>query len=224
MTTLKKLAAIGIIVPSILAIALPSTSIADAKPNPTMKGSLPKGKPFQYLNSRIDYLQAQINLLIGRVDSLDAWQIKAEKVLLKLEQDTAKNAAEIALLTSEIENIKTILQTKQDIINQDCPANQVVAGVTQSPAGLVCRQDIGANGLAKFSVENIQNVAATSSQDVAATCPSGTAPMGGSYNAAPSLTVVSSGIVDNGYSVNVANTTAGVLPVTVTATCLGIAN
>lgn len=217
MSTLRNIA----LTLSLLCVAtIPATSFAAKKGGAT---GLPNGKPFQYLNARIDSLQNQINLLIGRVDSLESWQIKAEAALLKLEQQTNANTAAIALLQSELDNINQILATKQDIIQQSCPDKQFVYQILSAPAGLVCRADAGANGLSIYTVDVVQDIAIDASTVLTATCPTGTVIMGGSFNSAPNLTITSSGMVDNGYSVNVANTSGAVLPLTVTGTCLGVA-
>lgn len=217
---MKSLKTIAIIIPVLFALAHSTSGIAASN---KAAPKLPNGKPFQYLNSRIDALQTQINTLIGRVDSLETWQIKAEAALIKLEQRTTENAAAIALLQSEIDNIKQILETKQDIIKESCPDNQTVYQILSAPAGLICHADAGAKGLSVYTVDVVQDIAITSNTILTATCPSGTVAMGGSSNLAPGLTMTSDGLVDNGYAVSIANTTETVLPATVTATCLGIA-
>jgi hypothetical protein len=217
-----KIAAISLVLFSSLAFILPTTSFAAPKPSPTQKGSLPHGKPFQYLNSRIDSLQTQLNFLVGRVDGLEAWQFKAELVLLQLQQHSAQNAAAIALLGSEIENIKLILQTKQDIIDQVCPLGQHVSGISGSLTSLICGSDVGANGLALLTVKNTNQVAAQSAAILRSQCPVGTVVTGGSFEASPGLTVNSAGIVDTGYEVNVANTSDALQTLNITATCLAI--
>ena len=223
-----KIASAGIIATSLLVFCLPSTAVAAPKAvaannsaSTTMKGALPNGKPFQYLNSRISALQAQIDLLIGRVSSLEEWQVKAQQALETLELNVAKNAAAIALLEGEIADIKDILATKQDIINGECPAGQYLYKIS-STEGLVCRADIGANGLGLFSVTVVPDIAPTSTTDVAASCPAGSVPTGGSFNAAGGLIVNFSGIKDLGFNVNVTNPTPSPLPLTVTATCLAV--
>lgn len=204
-------------------VCMAALPVASAAPKKSSGNALPNGKPFQYLNNRIDSLQSQINLLIGRVDSLEGWQIRAEAALLKLEQQAAANAEAIALLQSEIDDIKLILATKQDIIDQSCPDNQFAYQVLSGPGVLVCRADVGANGLKAYTVEVAQDIPDATSADVVAQCPDGTVAMGGSYNSAPNLTITSAGLANNSYSVSVANTSGTRLPLTVTATCLGIA-
>lgn len=216
---MKTLKNIAIAIPVLFALAHTTSGIAQPKTAP----KLPNGKPFQYLNSRIDALQSQINTLIGRVDSLETWQMKAQAALAKLEQSATDNAAAIALLQSEIDNINQILQTKQDILKESCPANQSVYQILSAPAGLVCRPDAGANGLSVYTVDVAQDIAVTSNATLTATCPTGTVATGGSFNLAPGLTMTSAGLVDNGYAVTLANTTDSVLSATVTGTCLGIA-
>jgi len=223
MKKFSKIAVIGLLASGFLGFAHTSTVIAAPKSSPTLKGSLPKGKPFQYLNARIDSLQAQINKLIGQVSSLEAWQAKAEAALITLQKNTADNAAAIALLTSELDNIKSILDTKQDIITGTCPDGQYVYEISQSPSTLICRADLGANGLTAFTVQTTQEIAANSSAVVAAECPTGSVPSGGSYEATPGLTITASGIANNGYSVDAANTTGAALTLNVTGTCVGVA-
>ncbi len=219
MKQLTKTAVTGIIASSLMAFGFTGTAVAAST---TMNGQLPNGKPFQYLNSRIDSLEAKIDALIVSVTSLQDWRVKAQNALLTLQADVANNAGAIALLKGQIADVNDILKTKQDIIKSQCPANQFVYSVT--PTGeLVCRSDLGSNGLAVLTVENVVDVAALSgSKDVNATCPTGTVPTGGSFNAASALTANSSGITAGGYKVNVTNSTNVKWPVSVTATCLAI--
>jgi hypothetical protein len=201
------------------ALAMPAVGFA-APGKKTAKPVLPKGKPFQYLNSRID-------LLIGRVDDLEAWRTSAEATLAKLELNTAANAAAIAILELRIQAAEEILATKQDIIEGECPAGQAAVSVAQAtdttPATLVCSASVGANGLSVSTVEVYQDIAPTSNADVIAVCPAGTVPMGGSYMAGAGLTVVSTDIVDTGYKVTVGNESTTITSsITVTAKCLGI--
>jgi len=225
MKRIAKFASVGIIATSLFVFFLPSTAVAAPKKSSssastTLKGSLPNGKPFQYLNSRINALQAQIDLLIGRVSSLEEWQIKAQAALDQLRLDVDKNAILIGLLQAQIDDINDILETKQNIISGECPAGQYVYSIL-ADGSLVCRADVGAKGLAVLTVEKVADVAAGATADVLAECPVGT-PAGGSYNAAPDLVVNSAGIVANGYNVNATNLTGAALPVSVTATCMAI--
>jgi len=228
MKKLSRLAVAGIVVSGVLAFAQPLTATAAPKSAPpgksgsTNSGSLPKGKPFQYLNSRIDALQSQIDGLIGQVSTLEAWQAGAEAALEKLQQDSATNAAAIALLQSELDDVKSILDTKQDIIDGTCPEGQYVYGMTPSPPTLLCRADFGAKGLALTTVLATLEIPATSSETVTAECPPGSVPSGGSYEAFD-LEVSASGLSDTGYSVTAANPTGAALTLNVTATCLGVA-
>jgi len=196
---------------------------AQTATSPTLQGSVPKGKPFRYLHSRIDALQQQIDALIGHVDSLREWQEQAQEALLILQEDTAANKAAIALLESEIANVSSLVETKQDIISGTCPDGQYVYEISQGPAELVCRADMGANGLIVETVMVSNSIPANSSEVVTAECSTGAIPMGGSYEAAPGLEITSSGIEGNGFAVNVANTTVDGLLLNVTATCVGIA-
>lgn len=227
MKTLKKIAVIGIAASSLLAfgfsssaLAAPTKAATTSSASTTLKGSLPNGKPFQYLNSRIDALQAQIDLLIGRVTSLEDWQVKAQLALDKLELNVAKNAAAIALLEGQIADIKAILDTKQDIINGECPQNQYLYKVSPTD-GLVCRADVGANGLTVLTVEQVGKVDPAATAEVTAKCTAGSA-TGGSFNAAPGLIVNSSGITPDGYKVSATNPTLLPLDVIVTATCVAV--
>lgn len=225
MKRFTKIAVIGITASGLLAFG--SSAIAAATKAPvksastTMKGSLPKGKPFQYLNSRIDSLENQIDLLIGRVGSLETWQAKAQSALDTLETNVTKNAAAIALLQGQINDVNDILKTKQDIINGECPANQYLYKVSPTE-GLVCRSDVGSNGLAVLTVQKEAEILVSTTVDVSATCPAGSVPTGGSFNAAPGLTVNSNGITADGYSVNVTNAMTSISAVSVTATCLAV--
>lgn len=216
----RKNALTAIAATSIVLAGFSTTVFAGPKTaNFTMKGALPNGKPFQYLNDRIDSLEAQLNLLIGRVSSLEDWQSRAQAVLDKLQLDVVRNAAAIALLQAQLQDVRDILDTKQNIIDGQCPANQYLYKISPTD-GLVCRSDVGANGLAMLAVEVYADVAASSTVDVAASCPAGSVPTGGSYNAAPEQTVNSAVITSGGYNVNVTNSTAISLPITVKATCL----
>lgn len=225
MNKINKIAVSAFAVSALMVGALSTTAIAAPKDkgsvNYTMKGSLPKGKPFQYLNDRIDSLEATLNLLIGRVSSLEDWQARAQVVLDKLERDVVKNSAAIALLQAQIQDVNDILSTKQDIIDGECPDNQYLYKVSPTD-GLVCRSDIGSNGLAVLTVEFFADIATSSTADVAAICPTGSVPTGGSYNAAPEQTVNSASITATGYNVNVTNSTTFSLPISVTATCLAV--
>ena len=230
-----KFAAIGFAASTLLTLGFSSTAAATPKTetnttksvvkpkitSTTVKSPFPNGKPFQYLNSRIDSLQDQIDLLVGRVHSLEEWEVKAQLALDKLEVDVNKNATAIALLQGQIADINDILKTKQDIINHECPDNQYLYKISATE-GLVCRTDLGSNGLAMLTVKNVVSVPVSSTPvDVNATCPAGSAPTGGSFNAPQDLTVNSFGITPEGYSVNVTNTSS-TLEVSVTATCLAV--
>lgn len=228
MKTLPKFLVSGLLLSGLIALAHPAAALGSQKSNsrsnsPTSQGSLPKGKPFQYLNSRIDALQTQIDRLIGQVSTLEEWQASAEEALSTLMKNSTGNAEAIALLEAEIESIKSILATKQDIITGTCPPGQHVYEISASPATLLCSADLGSNGLAAFTVQVSTEIPAAESAVVAAECPDGSVPTGGSYEAALGLEVTSAGIADNGYEVAAANPTAGALTMNVTGTCLGLA-
>jgi hypothetical protein len=218
MKIFPRIAVIGLIVPSLLVSILPSTGFAAPRVNRAASGSLPQGKPFQYLNSRIDALQAQINHLIGRVDSLEAWEGEAKIVLTQLQANTAANAAAIALLTGEIENIQTILATKQDIISSQCPAGQYVSSISQST--VICRVD--SVQPAVYTVFTYKNIASKTTDIITAACPPASAVTGGSHQSV-NLQINGEGIdpLNNGWSVNATNLTTGSLPLISIATCIG---
>lgn len=192
--------------------------------SPTNQGATPRGKPFVALNSRIDALQAQIDGLIGQFANVEEWMTDAQAALDKLQQDTAANAAAIALLESELATVKATLDTKQNIISGTCPDGQYVYGIDAATSTLVCRADLGSNGLAVSTVLKNEEIPAQSSAvDVLAECPAGSVPTGGSAEAAPDLEIADEGIVPNGYSAIVANPTQAALTLNVTAICLGVA-
>jgi hypothetical protein len=226
MKKLSKIAVSGLLVSGLLAFAQPSMVMAAPKANPkspTNQGATPRGKPFVALNSRIDALQLQIDTLIGQFSSLEDWQKNAEEALAKLQQDTKTNADAIAVLQGQIATVEGILATKQDIISGTCPDGQTLYEIPAELSALVCRTDLGTNGLAVFTVQETQDIAAASDAVVTAACPADSAPAGGSYAAAPGLEISSAGIEANGYSVVVANPTDAPLTLNVTATCLGAA-
>ena len=228
MKKLSRIAVSGLVVSSFLAFAQPMTAVAAPKATPpgktssTNRGSTPNGKPFQYLNSRIDALQAQVDTLIGQYASLEEWMADAEAALAKLQEDTAANAAAIALLQGEMAAVQAALETKQDILAGTCPDGQYVYGV-EAPATLLCRADMGASGLAVTTVLTTQDVAVSATVEVLAECPAGSVPTGGSHDAPPDLTIVSEGITATGYAVTVTNLSSAAIPLNVTATCLGVA-
>jgi hypothetical protein len=226
MKKLSKIAVSGLLVSGLLAFAQPSMVMAAPKANPkspTNQGSTPRGKPFVALNSRIDALQLQIDTLIGQVTSIEAWQANADAALLQLQKDSAANAAAIAVLQGEMAAVSAALETKQDIISGTCPDGQFVYEIAQNPATLICRAVVGANGLTAFTAEVTQDVPSNGNLDLAADCPAGSIPIGGSYATTPDLTIDASGITATGYSVSATNITAAAIPLSVTATCLGVA-
>ena len=228
MKKLSRVAASALLVSGLLAFAQPAVVMAAPKASsksPTNQGATPRGKPFVALNSRIDALQAQIDGLIGQFTSVEEWMTDAQAALDKLELDTAANAAAIALLESELAAVKATLDTKQNIISGTCPDGQYVYEIDAATSTLVCRADLGANGLAVSTVLKTEDIPAQSSDvGVLAECPAGSVPTGGSADAASGLEIAAQGIVANGYSVTVANPTAAALPLNVTATCLGVAD
>jgi hypothetical protein len=189
-----------------------------AKNSNTQPGPLPQGRPFQYLNSRIDALQAQINQLIGQVYSLEAWEAEAKIVLTQLQANTTANAASIALLTGEIKNIQSILATKQDIISSQCPSGQYVSSISQST--VICRADSAQPTV--YTVFTYKNISSNATDILTAACPPASAVTGGSHQSA-NLQINSEGIdaVNNGWSVNATNLTTGSLPLISIATCTG---
>ena len=226
MKKLSRVAASALLVSGLLAFAQPAMVMAAPKASsksPTNQGATPRGKPFVALNSRIDALQAQIDGLIGQFASVEAWMTAAQAALDKLQLDTAANADAIAVLQGQIATVEGILATKQDIINGTCPDGTTVYEIPAELSALVCRTDLGTNGLAVFTVQETQDIAAAGDAVVTAACPADSAPAGGSYVAAPGLEISSAGIEANGYSVVVANPTDASLTLNVTATCLGAA-
>jgi TolA-binding protein len=228
MKKLSRVAASALLVSGLLAFAQPAVVMAAPKASsksPTNQGATPRGKPFVALNSRIDALQAQIDGLIGQFASVEEWMADAQAALETLEQNTAANAAAIALLESELAAVKATLDTKQNIISGTCPDGQYVYEIDAATSTLVCRADLGANGLAVSTVLKTEDIPAESSDvGVLAECPAGSVPTGGSADAAPDLDIAAQGIVANGYSVTVANVTGAALPLNVTATCLGVSD
>lgn len=227
MKKLSRIAAAGFLVSGLLAFAQPAVVMAAPKASsksPTNQGATPRGKPFVALNSRIDALQAQVDTLIGQFSSLEEWMTDAQSALETLQKNTAANAAAIALLESEIAAVKATLDTKQDIISGACPDGQYVYAIDAATSTLVCRADLGANGLAVSTVLKTEEIPALSSAvDVLAECPAGSVPTGGSAEEVPDLEIADEGIVPNGYSATVANPTEAALTLNVTAICLGVA-
>ena len=226
MKMLSRIAASGLLVSGLLAFAHPAVVMAAPKTNSkslSNQGATPRGKPFVALNSRIDALQVQVDTLIGQYSSLEEWMTDAQAALETLQQNTAANAAAIALLTSEIAAVKTTLETKQDIISGTCPEGQYVYEIDAETSTLVCRADLGAKGLIVSTVLKTEQIPAESAVDVLAECPAGSVPTGGSAQATPELQITEEGIVTNGYSATVANPTDAALTLNVTAICLGVA-
>ena len=228
MKMLSRIAASGLLVSGLLAFAHPAVVMAAPKTSSkslSNQGATPRGKPFVALNSRIDALQVQVDTLIGQYSSLEEWMTDAQAALETLQQNTAANAAAIALLTSEIAAVKTTLETKQDIISGTCPEGQYVYEIDAETSTLVCRADLGAKGLIVSTVLKTEQIPAVSSAvDVLAECPAGSVPTGGSAQATPELQITEEGIVTNGYSASVANTnTEAAATLNVTAICLGVA-
>jgi TolA-binding protein len=227
MKNLSRIAVSGLLVSGLLAFAQPAVVMAAPKASSkslSNQGATPRGKPFVALNSRIDALQLQVDTMIGQFSSLEEWMTDAQAALETLKKDTAANAAAIALLESELAAVKATLETKQNIISGTCPDGQYVYEIDAATSTLVCRADLGANGLAVSTVLKTENIPAESSAvDVLAECPAGSVPTGGSAEAAPDLEIAAQGIVANGYSVTVANPTTAELTLNVTAICLGVA-
>lgn len=226
MKMLSRIAASGLLVSGLLAFAHPAVVMAAPKTSSkslSNQGATPRGKPFVALNSRIDALQMQVDTLIGQYSSVEEWMTDAQAALETLQQNTAANAAAIALLTSEIAAVKTTLETKQDIISGTCPEGQYVYEIDAETSTLVCRADLGAKGLIVSTVLKTEQIPAESAVDVLAECPAGSVPTGGSAQATPELQITEEGIVTNGYSATVANPTDAALTLNVTAICLGVA-
>lgn len=226
MKMLSRIAASGLLVSGLLAFAHPAVVMAAPKTSSkslSNQGATPRGKPFVALNSRIDALQMQVDTLIGQYSSLEEWMTDAQAALETLQQNTAANAAAIALLESEIAAVKTTLETKQDIISGTCPEGQYVYEIDAETSTLVCRADLGAKGLIVSTVLKTEQIPAESAVDVLAECPAGSVPTGGSAQATPELQITEEGIVTNGYSATVANPTDAALTLNVTAICLGVA-
>lgn len=226
MKMLSRIAASGLLVSGLLAFAHPAVVMAAPKTSSkslSNQGATPRGKPFVALNSRIDALQVQVDTLIGQYSSLEEWMTDAQAALETLQQNTAANAAAIALLESEIAAVKTTLETKQDIISGTCPEGQYVYEIDAETSTLVCRADLGAKGLIVSTVLKTEQIPAVSAVDVLAECPAGSVPTGGSAQATPELQITEEGIVTNGYSATVANPTDAALTLNVTAICLGVA-
>lgn len=226
MKMLSRIAASGLLVSGLLAFAHPAVVMAAPKTSSkslSNQGATPRGKPFVALNSRIDALQVQVDTLIGQYSSLEEWMTDAQAALETLQQNTAANAAAIALLESEIAAVKTTLETKQDIISGTCPEGQYVYEIDAETSTLVCRADLGAKGLIVSTVLKTEQIPAESAVDVLAECPAGSVPTGGSAQATPELQITEEGIVTNGYSATVANPTDAALTLNVTAICLGVA-
>jgi hypothetical protein len=217
MKIFPRIAVFGLIVPSLLVFILPSTGFAAPKANNAASSSLPPGKPFKYLNSRIDTLQAQINTLIGQVGSLEDWEAEAKIVLTQLQANTATNATKIALLTGEIKNIQSILATKQDIISSQCPAGQYVSSISQST--VICRVD--SVQPAVYTVFTYKNIASNTNDTITAICPPATAVTGGSNQSVNLLITEGIDLLNNGWKVNATNLTTGSLPLISIATCIG---
>ncbi len=226
MKKLSRFAASALLVSGMLALAQPAAVMAAPKAaskSLTNQGATPRGKPFVALNSRMDALQLQIDTLIGQFGSLEEWMTDAQAALDKLELDTVANADAIALLQSQLAAVEKALASKQDIISGTCPDGQYVYEIDAATSTLVCRADLGANGLAVLTASITSDIAAGTSAEVLAECPSGSVPTGGSADEVSGLDIASQGLVDNGYAVSAANTTEANLSLNVTATCLGVA-
>lgn len=160
--------------------------------------TLPNGQPFQELQSQIFSLQEQIDLLVGRVSSIEERLTADQSAIAELQvrnveleakiiayagdieamqAQLANNNMMIAILESEIESIQDVAEIKQVVDSGVCPSggNAIATG---DGNGIGCLMHGGSQAVV-FDVE----ISTYGSASASAICPKGFFVTGGGYRA-----------------------------------------
>ncbi len=151
----------------IFALVIPRLAFAAKGGNSTTnQGSTPNGKPFQFMQSQMEALRAEIEALIGDVDSLEDWLIGAEAAILTLEEQTTglqtqidsndgdivslqtqidHNLELIGSLENEINQINEAMATHQTILSGQCPNGEYLQYVFPN-GNIACAADQQGSG------------------------------------------------------------------------------
>lgn len=227
-----------------------------ADPSGTNGNPYKGGNPFTSIKAETTELFAHIDSLYASVNSLEERVTIAEENIADLEatavdlqQQILANDGDIETLEAELKitnqtiyklqmdlkQLQSLIEMKQDIIQGKCPNGEYLAEI-RPDGSIVCRQDVGAKGITRFSVyteEYLKDCLCWPGQScscpnrpsgtIRATCPANSTAIGGGHTADASVNVTFSGIRGNSWEVD-----AGLYPlflygggwVRVTATCL----
>ncbi len=187
--------------------------------------TLPKGKPFQAIQSSLDSLQSQVDALVGdNINSVEERLVALENAVVTLDANVADNLALINLMQAEIDSLAEALSLKQNIINGTCPNGQAIVSINSD--GSISCATVGSSNdtIQRTTSYNVVEIFSFTHQ-TGVMCSSGYTLAGGGYK-----TVINSGITihenrpatTNGWvmSVNLTNPTEGSELLTIYANCI----
>jgi hypothetical protein len=148
-----------------------------------------RGVPFLALQQQILYLQTELETSIADVKSeMDQLQTSRDNA-----DEIAALQAQLSLMESDLESVKTVLSGKQDRVTGSCPEGWSIRTVNED-GSVVCEwDDSGTNQSGSLLRRAVSTTVSPNTTGlVTASCPSGYQAIGGGYSTTSAIDVFSS--------------------------------